>query len=110
MSHMEHRGYRARVEFDPEDDLFVGHVAGIADGVGFHSDTVPGLRAAFIEAVDDYLATCERIGKRPDRGASGRLMLRIDPEVHARALRAAEIAGTSLNRWGEKVISDAAGG
>ena len=62
---LEHRGYRARVEFDAEDGLFFGRIAGISDGVGFHADSVPALLAAFREAVDDYLETCGRLGKAP---------------------------------------------
>ena len=66
---MEHRGYRARVEHDDEDGLCTGRVAGIRDGVGFHADTVEELRAAFREAVDDYLETCARLGRTPRRAA-----------------------------------------
>ena len=108
-SAMEHRGYRARVEYDDEDGLFVGRVAGIRDGVGFHADTVEGLRAAFREAVDDYLETCERLGRPPQKPYSGRLMLRVDPEVHRRAAVAAELAGLSLNQWAERALNGATG-
>jgi predicted HicB family RNase H-like nuclease len=31
--------------------------------VSFHADSVAGLRAAFEEAVDDYLETCAKLGK-----------------------------------------------
>ena len=108
-SAMEHRGYRARIEYDDEDGLFFGRIAGIRDGVGFHADTVEGLRTAFREAVDDYLETCERLGRSPQKPYSGRLMLRVDPEVHRRAALAAELAGLSLNQWAERALDGAAG-
>ncbi|MBV9113527.1 MAG: type II toxin-antitoxin system HicB family antitoxin [Hyphomicrobiales bacterium] len=63
MNPMSYRGYSARVEFDDEDNIFVGRIAGIRDGVSFHSHNVKGLRAAFREAADDYRATCAKIGK-----------------------------------------------
>lgn len=63
MSSMSHKGYSARVEFDDDDGLFFGRVAGIDDGVNFHGETVAELRAAFVEAVDGYIAVCERVGK-----------------------------------------------
>ena len=66
---IEHRGHRARVKYDDEDGLFVGHVAGIRDGVGFHAGTMEELRAAFREAVDDYLETCAHLGRTPRRAA-----------------------------------------
>lgn len=60
---MLYKGYAAHVEFSADDDCFVGHIAGIRDVVGFHATNVKALRAAFHEAVDDYLATCEAFQK-----------------------------------------------
>ena len=108
MTTLTHNGYAARVEFDAADEIFSGHVAGINDIVGFHADTVEGLKAAFREAVEDYLATCRKLGKTPEKPYSGKVMFRISPEVHARAAHAAQLAGVSLNQWAEKALQDAA--
>jgi len=108
MNTLHYRGYAARVEFDGEDDIFVGHVAGLNDVVGFHADNVDGLKAAFHEAVDDYLAACEKLGKAPERPYSGKVMFRISPEVHARAALAAQLSGLSLNQWAERALKEAA--
>ncbi len=105
---MTYKGYFARVEYDDEDGIFLGSLAGIRDGVGFHADTVDGLRTAFREAVDDYIETCARVGKPADKPFSGRVMFRIDPEVHAKAALAAQLAGQSLNQWAEEALRDAA--
>ena len=101
---LDYRKYRARVEFDAEDGLFFGRIAGIRDGVTFHADTVPALVEAFHDAVDDYMETCAKLGKTPERPFSGKLMLRLDPAVHARSVEAAELAGKSLNQWTEDVL------
>lgn len=106
---LTHKGYSARVEFDDEDGIFFGQIAGLRDGVGFHADSVEGLRAAFREAVDDYLETCARVGKDPNKPYSGQVMFRITPETHRRAALAAELAGKSLNQWAEEVLGQAAG-
>lgn len=108
MSTLNHRGYYARVEFDPEDELFVGRLAGINDVIGFHGEDVAGLKRAFQDAVDDYLATCEAVGKAPDKPYSGRVMFRVSPEVHAQAALAAEVSGKSLNQWAEDALRRAA--
>ena len=50
--------------------------------------TVADLKVAFHEAVDDYIATCARIGKAPQRPYSGKVMFRIDPDIHRRAATA----------------------
>lgn len=105
---MTHKGYAARIGYDDADGLFTGRIAGIRDGVGFHADTVEGLRAAFREAVDDYLETCARVGKAPQRAFSGQVMFRIDPDLHRRAALAAELAGKSLNQWAEEALARAA--
>jgi predicted HicB family RNase H-like nuclease len=105
---MTYRGYSARVGFDDRGNIFVGHLLGIVDVIGFHADNVADLRAAFEDAVDDYLETCAALGKPPEKPASGKLMLRIPPEVHGAALVAAKAAGTSLNQWAAKVLASAA--
>jgi predicted HicB family RNase H-like nuclease len=105
---LRHKGYAARVEFDAGDGIFFGRIAGIEDGIGFHADTVPGLVAAFEEAVDDYLETCAAVGKPPEKPYSGKMMLRVSPEVHAKAALAAKLAGKSLNQFGEEALREAA--
>ncbi|SDO51720.1 Predicted nuclease of the RNAse H fold, HicB family [Methylobacterium phyllostachyos] len=105
---LRHRGYAARVEFDAEDHIFFGSIAGIGDKVGFHADTVSDLEAAFREAVDDYVDTCAKVGKDPQRPFSGSLQFRVTPELHANVAIAAELSGKSLNQWGEEVLRRAA--
>ncbi|MCY3753411.1 MAG: type II toxin-antitoxin system HicB family antitoxin [Alphaproteobacteria bacterium] len=104
---MNYKGYAARVDYDDEDTVFIGRIAGIRDGVGFHADTVAGLRAAFEEAVEDYLETCARVGREPQKPCSGTVRLQIDPDLHSRAMLAADLAGKSLDRWAEEVLAQA---
>lgn len=108
MKGMIYKGYAAAVEFDGDDEIFVGRIVGIRDVVGFHADSVEELKAAFHEAVDDYVETCRRAGKTPDKAYSGSLMVRVDPAVHAQAARAAELSGKSLAQWTEEKLRDAA--
>ena len=108
MNTMTHKGYAARVEFDAEDRIFVGHIAGIRDIVGFHGASVDELEAAFHEAVNDYLAVCKKLGQTPDKPYSGRVMLRLPPELHARASAAAQVNGLSFNQWAAKALEQAA--
>lgn len=107
MSTMTYRGYAARIEYSDEDDCFIGHIAGIRDVIGFHAESVKELRAAFEEAVNDYLDACEKTGRAPQKPYSGKLMLRVPPEVQARAAMMAEAHGMSLNQWAAEVLSRA---
>ena len=83
-------------------------LARIRDGVGFHADTVANLRESFHEAVEDYIETCAKIGKPPQKAFSGQVMFRVKPEVHRKAALAAELSGMSLNQWAEDVLDRAA--
>jgi len=107
MKTMTYKGYAARIEYSDEDGCFIGHIAGIKDIIGFHAECVKELRLAFEEAVDDYLATCEKADRNPQKPYSGKLMLRVPPEVHARAAMLAEAHGMSINQWVADVLSKA---
>jgi predicted HicB family RNase H-like nuclease len=106
LKNIHYRGFTARVEYNEDDRIFVGHLIGIRDLVSFHADNVAELKAAFQESVDDYLETCRKIGKEPNKPYSGKLMFRVKPELHAGAVRAANLEGKSLNQWAEKVLSE----
>jgi predicted HicB family RNase H-like nuclease len=108
MNTMTHKGYHARIDYDGDDELFFGRVAGIQDVIGFHGETVSELKAAFHEALDDYIETCAKIGKDPQKPYSGKMMFRVNPEVHRAAAIAADLSGKSLNQWAEEVLSRAA--
>jgi predicted HicB family RNase H-like nuclease len=107
MNTMTHKGYAARIEYSDEDQCFIGHIAGINDVVGFHGESVVELRAAFEEAVEDYLLTCEKLNRAPQKPYSGRLMLRVAPEIHAAVAAAAEVSGKSINQWAAEAFTRA---
>lgn len=99
MTPMKYQGYAARIEYSDDDGLFIGHVAGIRDVIGFHGESVGELREAFEEAVDDYLATCRKLDREPQRPFSGKLSLRLDPQLHAQVAIKAELSNQSINQW-----------
>lgn len=107
MNVMNYKSYAARIEYSEDDECFIGHIAGISDVIGFHGETVKGLKKAFKEAVDDYLETCKKLNLKPRKPYSGKLLLRIDPEIHAHAAMLAETQGKSLNAWAQDVLQQA---
>ncbi|SFW69528.1 MULTISPECIES: type II toxin-antitoxin system HicB family antitoxin [Pseudomonas] len=104
MNVMNYQGYAARIEYSEEDGLFVGHIAGIKDVVGFHGESVQELRAAFEDAVVDYLDTCAKLGRPPQKPYSGKLSLRLAPALHATVAVKAELAHKSINQWVSDVL------
>lgn len=108
MNMMKYRGYIARIEYDEEDRIFVGHLAGIKDIVGFHGSTVDDLESAFHESVDNYIAISEETGRPAQEPYSGKLMLRVPADVHAAVATAAEVHGKSINQWASEALEKAA--
>lgn len=102
------KGYTARIEFDPEDNIFFGRVLGVHDIITFHGETVTKLRTDFEAAIEHYLKVCKKQGISPEKPASGKLMLRVPPEVHGAAMVAAQSEGKSLNQWATEVLRNAA--
>ena len=64
---MEYKGYHAIVEFDAEDQIFVGEVFGIVDSLSFHGTSVEELEEMFNQSVDNYINACRHFGKEPER-------------------------------------------
>lgn len=110
MNTMKYKGYSAKIDFDDRDNILVGRLVGVADDVSFHAETVSDLRKEFEIAVDDYLEYCEKSGKSPTRAVSGKLALRLPPDLHHAATVTAKSAGQSLNAWIVELVKHAAHG
>ena len=67
LSTMTYGGHTAKIEYDDDNEIFFGRLAGIRDGITFHADNVADLKTAFQEAVDDYVDTCAKMGTSPQK-------------------------------------------
>lgn len=54
-----YKGFTSTPKYSAEDDMFYGTVDDVDAVVIYDSETAVGLKAAFMEAVDDYLDFCE---------------------------------------------------
>ena len=96
---MKYKGYAGKAEYDDEAEVFYGEVIGLRDVVTFRGTSVKELQESFRESVYEYLSFCQRMNKAPDVPSSGRLVLRISPELHSHAVVTAKSEGKSLNTW-----------
>ena len=96
---LNYKGYIGHVEFDDENEIFVGEVINTKDVITFQSDTAHGLKQEFIESIDDYIDFCHTRNETPEKPFSGKFNLRITPELHREAYVAAKHSGMSLNAW-----------
>lgn len=106
---IEYKGYTGIVEFDSELSLFVGHVTDLGDEIYFEGESVEALKASMQRAVDHYLSVCAARGEEPERPYSGKLNLRLGPELHRAAAITAATEGESLNTWLTKLVESATG-
>jgi predicted HicB family RNase H-like nuclease len=107
MSTISYKGYTAKIEFDPEDNILFGNIIGIRDTVGFHGESVSEVKASFYEAVDFYLESCAKAGREPDKPFSEKFMVRVDSSLHGKIAAAAVSAGKSLNKWVAETLEQA---
>lgn len=99
MALMEYKGYHAQIEYDAQDQLFVGSVIGIRDTIGFHGTSVGELTDSFHRAIDNYLDLCEREGREPDKEYRGSINIRLTPELHRIAAIYSAQDHVSLNQF-----------
>ena len=105
---MEYKGYRAVVEYDHEAAVFHGEVIDTRDVIVFEGTSVEQLRSEFQLSIEDYLAICAERGRSPDKPFSGRIPLRVAPNIHRAATAAAKAEGKSLNAWISETVERAA--
>jgi len=82
-----YKGYIGSVEIDYEDNCLHGRILHINDVVSYGADAPKDLVAAFRSAVDDYLETCKKVGKEPQRSYSGSFNVRVPPELHCKSAK-----------------------
>lgn len=101
-----YKGYSARVYYDPEDKVFVGDVLGLPeDMITFEGEDVETLERRFRESVEAYLEDCAHTGRKPVKPYSGRILLRMPPEVHAALARLGASKGVSLNTMVSEILA-----
>jgi len=94
---LQYKDYYAAVHYSANDEVFHGKIIGINDLVSFEGTSVKELKKAFKEAVDDYLETCEELGKVPDKTYKGSFNVRIPSELHRQAAIVSALKNMSLN-------------
>ena len=104
---LAYKGYHGSIHYNSDDRVFYGKIEFIRALVSYEGKDADTLEAAFVEAVDDYLAICADQGREPERPFKGSFNVRIAPELHERVAIAASRHGMSLNRFVAEALSQA---
>jgi predicted HicB family RNase H-like nuclease len=94
---MRYKGYIGNITYDSDAKIFHGEVIGLKDVITFQGTSVRELEKAFNDSVDDYLIWCKERGEQPEKTFSGKLNLRMSPELHAQLVIEAAQRDMSLN-------------
>ncbi|MFC7408110.1 type II toxin-antitoxin system HicB family antitoxin [Hydrogenophaga atypica] len=98
-------GYNAKIEYDPELDMFRGEILGLNGGADFYGKTPKELRVEFKRSLTLFLDICKEKGIEPRRSYSGKFNLRISPELHERLAIAAQAEGKSINALAQEALA-----
>jgi len=101
---LTYNGYTGSIEVSVEDDCLHGRIRFIDDLVTYEGGSVSEIRAAFQDAVDRYLAHCQRVGKSANKPYSGTFNVRIGPELHSKAAKVAHLKKIKLNEFVKQAI------
>ena len=66
-NYFEYKGYSTCVHYSAADQVLYGKIEGISDYIDFESESAAEIEEEFHNAVDEYLAYCESIGKTRKR-------------------------------------------
>jgi predicted HicB family RNase H-like nuclease len=103
---LQHRGYYGSIEASTEDNCLFGKLLFIRALVNYEGDTVAELQAAFREAVDDYLTTCQELGQEPEVPCKGSFNVRVGHDLHLAASVSASRHRMSLNDLTRQALSE----
>ena len=104
MSLMTVDGYRAKIEYDEELDMFRGEILGLSGGADFYGKNPKELRTEFKKSLEVFLAVCKEKKLEPRRQFSGKFNLRISPQLHEKLAIAAQAKGKSINTLAQEAL------
>lgn len=96
-STLSYKGYVATIGISIEDSLIVGKIECINDLITFCAESPSDIQGAFEHAVDDYLKTCEKLGRDPNKVMSGTFNVRIGSSRHKKLFIESTRIGSSIN-------------
>ena len=96
---MNCKGFEAVIEFDEAGGIFHGEVINTRAVITFQGKSVEDLKQAFEDSINDYLEFCASRNEEPEKPFSGKLIVRMSPELHRHVSLEARRLGKSLNSY-----------
>lgn len=96
---LSHRGFNGSIETSLDDECLHGKILFIDDLITYEGESIPEIKESFKNAVDRYLAHCEKSGRPANKPYSGTFNVRTGPELHRETVVAATKSGKTLNEF-----------
>jgi predicted HicB family RNase H-like nuclease len=90
--------YEAVISFDPEIQMFRGEFIGLNGGADFYADSIENLRKEGETSLKVFLDFAAEKNIAPKKQFSGKLVLRLKPEIHRKYKLLASAKNVSLNQ------------
>jgi len=97
MNILKYKDYEGTAEIDMDRQVCRGKILFINDVVTYEAATPKELQNEFKAAVDDYIETCDMLGRAAQKPLKGQFNVRIPPALHKTASLRAVQDGVSLN-------------
>lgn len=94
---LTYKGYSGSAEISIEDECLHGRILFIDDLITYEAESATELRQAFEQAVEDYIAFCDKMGKPANKPYSGSFNVRVGAERHKKLAHYASRNKISLN-------------
>ena len=95
---MKFGDYSAVISFDPEIQMFRGEFSGLNGGTDFYADSIENLRKEGETSLRVFLDNAAEKNISPKKQFSGKLVLRLKPEIHQKYQLLASAKNISLNQ------------
>ncbi len=99
MNIMKVDNYKAKIEYDPDIDMFRGEILGLSGGADFYGETLTELKQEFKKSLEIFLEICKEKGISPKKEYSGKFNLRISKNLHKNIATIATSQEKSINQW-----------
>jgi len=103
-----YKGYIPEIWYEADDKAFHAIAQGIRNVIHAEAETLENIQKEFAISVDTYLEYCEEKGIEPQKPKSGKLAVRLQPEIHEMVSVAANTDSKSTNQWIAETLEKAA--
>lgn len=106
METMKYKDFLGSVEICLKDKCLHGKILFINDLVTYEAADLNLIEKEFVEAVDDYIETCESLKIEPFKSFSGSFNVRIGPELHQKLATYAVKSNEKINTVVKNAIKE----